>query len=422
MIKKYKDYNVEKLFETLLLESKIEFSKGFSNILISIKDNRIASELLRLNSQKVDADFVQNFIDVSSEKDSITFTPQRKADEILGQEILKWEATSDAGNRVLTHNKNDSGEYKNRHIFDKLGYTPQGEKSWSPDDGDVGTIKGEVISEKSGKTYCYFISENDPNLICVINKEAIKPLDDSYEKVWKTSRNPFKVGRFARSVLNSAGVKFSDREIEEFTNAYKSGFDIVNDALGKFELVSGDQIAYWYKSDNYESQNSTLGNSCMKEKNNYYFEIYTQNPDVCSLLILYSDNGRIIDGRYKSDTIKGRALIWKLDDEKTFMDRIYYTDDSIIELFKSYAQKNNWFYKTRQNSDTEDCDITDGKTTLYEPVMIVTLDNIEFDMYPYIDTICYFNIDDKKISNNADSIGADKMGRSTGGWLDELDD
>lgn len=421
MIKNYKDYNVEKLFEDLLLEAKIEYSKPFSNLLTSFKDNRIASELLRLNSQKVDADFVQNFIDVSDNNDSIIFTPQRKADEILGQSIIKWRTSNDAGNRVLTHNKNERGEFKNKHIFDKLGYTPVGDKAWSPDGGEIGTIKGEVISEKSGKTYCYFISDDNPDEYCVINKDAISPVDDRYDKIWKTSRNPFKVGRFARSVLNSAGVKFTDREIEEFTNAYKSAFKMMNDEFSKFELVSGSDIAFWYKYDNYESQNSTLGNSCMKEKGPHYFEIYSTNEDVCSLLILYSDNGGLSDGRYRSKKIVGRALVWKLDDGRTFMDRIYYVNDSIVELFKSYAQKMGWFYKTRQNSDAEDCEISDGKSNEYEPNLTITLKNIDFDYYPYMDTICFLNKDDKKISNNPDNIDAERMARSTGGYLDEID-
>jgi hypothetical protein len=421
MIKNYKDYSVEKLFEALLLESKIEYSKGFSNLLNSIKKNRIASELIRLNSQKVDADFIQNFIDTTDSNDSIIFTPQRKADEILGQEILKWVATNEAGNRVLTHNKNDAGQFKNKHIFDKLGYTPIGDKSWSPDDGDRGIIKGEVVSEKSGKTYCYFISDEDSEQYCVINKEALRPVDDRYEKIWKTSRNPFKVGRFARSVLNSAGVKFTDREIEEFTNAYKSGFDLMNDAFSKFENVSGSDIAYWYKDENYESQQSTLGNSCMKEKNERYFKIYSTNKDVCSMLILYSDGGSIVDGKYKADTIKGRALVWKLDDGRTFMDRIYYINDSIIELFKSYAENLGWFYKTYQNSDAEDCTITDGKTTESSPNLTIKLENIDFDTYPYMDTICFLNRDTREISNDPDNIGASEMARSTGGYLDDID-
>ena len=422
MLKKYKDYSVEKMFESLLLEAKIEYSIPFSKLLTSIKDNRIANELIRLNSQKVDADFVQNFIDLSDSNDTIVFTPQRKADELLGREVMKWEVGDDGANGVLTHNKKENGEYKNNHIFVKLGYTPQGDKAWSPDDGDVGTIKGEVVSETSGKTYCYFVLEEDPEKYCIINKERLKPYNDVYERIWKTSRNPFKVGRFARSVLNSAGVKFTDREIEEFTNTFKSGFDFMNDAFAKFELVSGEDIAFWYNYENYESQSSTLGNSCMKEKSSYYFEIYTANPDVCSLLILYSDNGRLVDGRYKSDTIKGRALVWKLDDGKTFMDRIYYTTDSLVELFKNYAEQKGWFYKTRQNSDTEDCDISDGKSTISEPEMSVTLENIDFGDAPYVDTLCYINYDSKKISNNSNYIDASHYMRSTGGDIENIED
>ena len=60
--------------------------------------------------------------------------------------------------------------------------------------------------------------------------------------------------------------------------------------------------------------------------------------------------------------IIGRAIVWKLfKPDRTFMDRIYYTTENIVELFKNYASVHGWLYKLRQNMN-ENEDIIDGKT------------------------------------------------------------
>jgi hypothetical protein len=74
-----------------------------------------------------------------------------------------------------------------------------------------------------------------------------------------------------------------------------------------FEIVEGDEIAKWYRYENYAENKGTLGNSCMRDKRDSFFEIYTKNPEVCRMLILKED-----------DKILGRALIWKLNSFKSY--------------------------------------------------------------------------------------------------------
>lgn len=417
MIIKYSQYKFEALLESLILESKLEFSKAFTNILSSMKGNRVAEELIKLVTNKIDDKFIQNYIDVSDQKDEVSFIPDRKAVELLGKEEIKWITADNVDEKYFTRAKNEDGEYKNRHLFQALGFNPEEIVEWLPDSGVSGKIISETVSKKSGKTAVWFVSDDGRQ--AVINKEALIPKNASYEKLWNTSRNPVKVGRLAKSLLTVAGIVTAPKEIENFVNLYKSTFDIINDAFSKFDLVKGDSISYWYNSVRYESMESTLGNSCMADVDEDFFDIYVMNPDVCSLLILYSDAGKILDGVYKSNKIKGRALVWKTNEGDIFMDRIYTNNDSDVSLFKQYAEKNGWWFKTKQNSDVE-FGVSNGKTQKNGVEYVVSLSKAKFDNYPYVDSLSYINVDDKMISNKPGAVDAEYEMNSTGGYLEEI--
>jgi hypothetical protein len=419
MITKYSQFKFEALLESLILESKLEFSKAFTNILSLIKGDRIAEELLKLVNNRIDDKFIQNYIDVTDKKDEVSFIPDRKAIEIIGKEEIKWKTANNVGHKYFTYNKNNEGIYKNRHLFEALGFNPEEIGEWVPVSGVSGKIIAETVSKKSGKIAVWFVSDNGEQ--AVINKEALIPINDSYEKLWKISRNPIKVGRLAKSLLNVVNIKTTPKEIENFVNLYKSSFDIINDAFSKFELVKGDLISYWYNHLRYESMESTLGNSCMADVDDDFFDIYVKNTEVCSLLILYSDKGnkgKIQDGTYKSDKIKGRALVWKTNEGDIFMDRIYTNNDSDVSLFKQYAERNGWWFKTKQNSDVK-FSVSNGKTQK-NVEYVVSLNYANFDNYPYVDSLRYININDNLISNNPSLIDANYIMNDTDGCLEEI--
>lgn len=406
MLHRYKDYTSELLLENLILESKLEFSKKFLGLLGSMPQSKIKDELLKLHKDKTDLNLVQNYIDLSDNKEEITFVADRRAQQILGQEgEIKWKANSNVSSRYLTFNKTSTGKYTNRAIFNALGFDPTGGESDHPvpPSGAIGVIKAETVSETSGKTYCLF--EWGEGKTIVLNKVALDPHDDRYNRIWQQTRNPIRIGRFISSVLNAAKISVTDREKEEFVNHYKSAFDILNDAFLKFDVVEGDDIAHWYNIENYESEASTLGNSCMASVKDSFFKIYTKNPKVCKLVILYGEEGKVNDkGQFKGKKIRGRALLWKTDQGDYFMDRIYYNKDSDVELFKQYAEKNDWWCKQWQNSD---CDFTAVKgSSTKSPEYSVTLDESDFKNYPYVDTLTYLNKKKCKISNNIDLIEA----------------
>jgi len=158
-------------------------------------------------------------------------------------------------------------------------------------------------------------------------------------KFWSQGRVPeYSVGRWVRHLfLDVKKWAITDSQLEEFVNSYKATFDSKDES--DFKLVSGEEIRKWYLEDNYLEVKGQLGNSCMRyERCQKYLDIYVQNPEVCSLLVLF-------DG----DKVKGRALVWELSDGSKYMDRIYTITDSDKVLFREWAEKNNM--RTYDNTD-----------------------------------------------------------------------
>lgn len=404
---KYEDYLSEKVIYEMLLESKVVFSKKLLKILGRMKSNDIAKKLLGINSTNIDG-IVQNYIDVTDRKDQVSFTPDRKVQEIIKDkpEIYK---VIDSG-RYLTHSD------RNNKIFGRLGYVKAGRECWAPSTGTLGFVLKETQSV-SGKTYCLFqeFDVENPRL-GVINKEALQS-ESEYEfaKIWSTSRNPIAVGRLFKAILKLAGMEPSDKELEDFVNSYKSTYDLEADKLKQFDIVTGNSIIYWYSDQNYVSGGGTLNNSCMAEADEDWLHIYSKNKQV-SLVILYGDNGFIDDGKYRADEIKGRAILWdcEIDGKKVkFMDRIYTTYDSDVDLFKEYAVKNKFWYKTKQSMNSRE-DVTDGTIKISAPLTICRVDKADpSGCYPYMDTLYFINIEDGVIGNSLDAVDPERKYRDS---------
>lgn len=407
-ILQYSNFINEQKVSELILESKVVYSKKFINILNKMRSNKVASELIKLYSK--DIDVVQNYLDITDQKDAVSFTPDRKVQEITKDKPETWKVVESG--RYLTSSD------RNNKIFEALGYDKQKYGCWSPDTDAIGIILSETVSSVSGKIYVMFQEYGvaDPR-IGVINKAALETEDAEDARVWSTSRNNIKVGRLARAILSAAKISFTDADIEQFTNQYKATYDFAKDILKQFDIVTGDRIAYWYDENNYTSGGGTLNNSCMASVDSDYFDIYTQNSQV-SLVILYSDNGVIDGDKYKSDLIKGRAILWDAEingRNVKFMDRIYTTQDADVELFKQFAEKNGWYYKRSQSMEPSET-ITNGSESIRVSIK-VKLDNFDFEYYPYCDTMCYLNENDGCLYNR--EIGEGKALRDTGGGYDE---
>ena len=414
---RYTDYISEKAIYDLLLESKVVYSKKFINLLSKMKSNSIASQLLNLYTKDVDG-IVQNYIDITDQKDAVSFTPDRKAQELNDGKPETW--------KVINSGKYLTSSDRNNKLFEALGYDKEKYGCWAPETGSVGLILAETVSRTSGKVYVMFQEHKDTDpRIGVVNKEALESSDAEDMRIWSTSRNSIKIGRLVRALLLKAKLTVKDDELESFINQYKATYDFAKDALKQFDIVKGSTIAHWYEEDNYVEGGGSLNNSCMASADSDYFDIYTQNSKV-SMVILYGDNGVIKeDGSYKDSLIKGRAILWECElDGKpvNFMDRIYTTVDADAELFKQFAEKNGWWYKKRQSMEPSEY-FTNG-TESQRATMVVKLDDSDFDYYPYCDTMCYIDIDNNIASNcySGNGFEADRMLRDTGGSYEEAYD
>jgi hypothetical protein len=386
---KYGDYISEKLVYELLLESKVVYSKKFINLLNKMKANKLATQLLSLYSKDVDG-VTQNYIDITDQKDAVSFTPDRKVQELTKDKPETWVITN-SGKYLTKSDRNDK-------IFEALGYDKSKYNCWEPDTGQIGLILAETVSRTSGKIYVMF-KEYEGERIGVINKEAMEPKEAEDQKIWSISRNNIKIGRLTRAILNSAKITVTDTELEQFINTYKATYDFAKDALKQFDIVKGNKIAYWYDRQNYVDGGGSLNNSCMASADSDYFDIYTQNPQV-SLVILYGDSGVITGDKYTDTLIKGRAILWdcKLDGMSIkFMDRIYTSQDADVEIFKQFAEKNGWWYKKRQSMEPGE-DLTDG-SSVRRGTLETKLNDAYFDYYPYCDTMCYINSDTGTVCN-----------------------
>ena len=237
-------------------------------------------------------------------------------------------------------------------------------------------------------------------------------------KFWKSGRTPqYGIGRWVRHIFNDVRqTPIKNEDLENFVNAYKSTYDKLSKGSERFELVKGEDIRYWYLEDRYEEVKGQLGNSCMRYKRcQPYLDIYVENPESCSLLVLKGDT---------PDKIVGRALIWTIHDGpgvagRKFMDRIYTINDSDRLLFDAYAKEHDIL---KSQSHTYKIKVKEGK----------------YDQYPYMDTFtCYDyekgiltsgldgNRDDILELQNTDGTASDSEGRVWseyhGEYIDEDD-
>lgn len=220
-------------------------------------------------------------------------------------------------------------------------------------------------------------------------------------RVGKIKRNEIKIGRFIRRLLTKVGEEFTDSEIEDFVNKYKSYINLKNKALNRVSIVSGEDIRKYYLFDSYSNIKNTLGSSCMRyPKCQPYLDIYVNNPEYVSLIILKNMEF--------DDKIDGRALLWILDDGRKFMDRIYKTEESQDNLFIKFARKNGIYYKSIQHSRTDFNLMFDGKVSEENPNLRVELDGRKhYNTYPYMDTLKYYDPNDGTLRNKMQSDNYD---------------
>ena len=396
MIKRYLDFINESL--ELLLESNVVYSNNFKKVMSKI-EHPLAKAILDIENQ--DHPVRNNYLDVNLKaNDKLGFIPDRKAQEILSDTKVYVNFVGSGGGWLKNKNTNQT-------IFDKLGYTyVEEETPYDAPSTEVGEVIAETTSETSGRKYAWV---KFPNGQGVYNAEKLRIVDAKEKALWSKGRQEIFVGRGIRALLTSAGVKFLDKDLEEFVNLYKATVDKMNDRFQYFESIKGQEIGHWYHYSNYKERQGSLGSSCMSNVNTDYFDIYISNPDVCELVILKSEDD--------DSLIVGRALLWTLSDGKKFMDRIYTIKDSDVQLFRDWAKENGWYSKQyNSSSDSGRAINPENGEQVDLGTLTVNIKKGMYEAYPYLDTLKYFNPGRGTLSNRRGS-GEEYTLESTDGEL-----
>jgi hypothetical protein len=155
--------------------------------------------------------------------------------------------------------------------------------------------------------------------------------------------------------------------------------------------VCGKEIDHWYNEENYLYRSGSLGNSCMANKKGY-FDIYTDNPDSCKLVILKV-----------GDKIAARALLWRIwkissKDEKTngkinsewFLDRVYSVEDYQINKIRKWASEKGYALR-KYNSGYDTSSIFYKNVSYRNTEISIKVKPKEYIKYPYLDTFTRYD-------------------------------
>lgn len=394
-------------------EAMLIYTSNFKNTLNVLSKNddksvsKIANFLYSVSNTEIDK-LVQSNIDVSDESDKVSFIP---ANKIEGNSFkinsFNYIVSVASNKNILDYvtGFNNKSDYKNfvskldnavnqdvygTDLFCNL-YDENGDSTDSIVVPNDWTLLKDVDDMLQFKDYTFHYLQNTENKNIKIlvythennylNYPTIKPnviIPDI-----KTSM--VKVGRFVNKIIelyfkNNDRFKvytksdFKPADVEKFVNAYSAHIMYSLDIESYLKIVEGEDIKYWYLEDNYQIISGQLGNSCMRhERCQSYFRIYTENPEVCKMLILTDTNNKLV----------ARALLWIDEDGKKWMDRVYSIKDNTINVFSSWASKNGYEF-CYGNSSTK---------------ITVLIKNLEYNIYPYVDTLYWKkDIDENLIS------------------------
>jgi len=211
-----------------------------------------------------------------------------------------------------------------------------------------------------------------------------------------------RIGSLITKILSSDEVSFFGpvdiNVVTELVNQLNQIIYSTDTSEFEFRIVKGQEIKKWYLGDVYcESREgsdyggSTLKNSCMRHSEcQDRFGIYTENPDVCSLVLLVN----------KKEELEARALLWNAtltledgkEEEVKFMDRIYYNHQDYLLKFIDYGYNNKFVLKKKQTSEGNWSKtlVVPGKGEVTGLLKVKIQDPSDLSPYPYVDTLSIY--------------------------------
>lgn len=237
------------------------------------------------------------------------------------------------------------------------------------------------------------VKDNFDVVSFIPSKKAIKPEDkskkdtkeesktkdkskkDSESKKEKWTKEKYRQQSRIGRVLRKLNPDLNDKEIEKFVDEYKSAIESYY-KTSDVEVVTGDKISYWYNSKRYKTGHGSLNNSCMRGEGVQIRikNFYDKYPEKIALAIKTNDKGQLL----------ARALIWRLDDGRVYMDRIYSVTAKDGNHIRNYGEKYGMLMRGKSHG-----------------VKTVTIPDKDFNTdiffsYPYLDSFRAYYDKNKK--------------------------
>ncbi len=193
--------------------------------------------------------------------------------------------------------------------------------------------------------------------------------------------------RYIRRQLTINTDEFNDKSLFDL-GGYVKRITISEDDLDdRIQILKGTDIVDYYKNTDTES--------CMTGDHAWKVQIYADNPDKCSLVVLDD---------------KVRALLWNTDDGETVLDRIYPSGCDAVAILQGWATRKGYVYRPSAS-------FCDGMITLSDAKEHrVTLEH--GDVFPYFDTFCYGELnycDGTVVLSNSSAFGDTTFQSTSGG-------
>ena len=221
-----------------------------------------------------------------------------------------------------------------------------------------------------------------------VNKMIVDNVTEPEDECWSSpQRIEIKIGRLVFRLL---GNRVQSSDIENFVNEYKSIIH-TKKLYRNFKIVDGNDLKKWYLAENYSEGGGNLKDSCMKHRFcQLFLDFYTHNSDKVKMIVLLDDT------RQK---ILGRALLWYLDKPKgrVFMDRVYFSNQFVLNMFINHAIKNKWLYKL-ENMDNILQVVSDNK--VINVAMVVKIKKEDHEFFPFVDNLGFYDPNTSTLSND----------------------